>query len=670
MDKKRQERGVKGGVFAALFLGVLLLLSASAHAQTPPPCAYNQGPCGAVAAQAAGSASPSSLGGCVAASATASTGSWSGSAGGNVTVDIQILGYHIIKCQAYANADASTGSANFTAGVSACVQAQFTKDECDASFGADMLATASFTLPSASANAGAECTIGSLPPVGFNCELKTGADAAMDWYKNAAEADFNAFIQELTKFIDLDLNRTATAEILTRLGEYDKNLYPPLNEWWDDGNGDGKKYNASGEPVLDAKKDQVEDPDNKCDGDANPCTSTLPALKAMTRQIGVVKVQQTMMIGAMLDAKMLNERLHARERTMAVTMPRYTPTETSCTVDGMGNAFIRMERMSNVLTAALTREDTLRRNNHVPLPMVAAAAHGEGFLIRKAEAAAPPPELQPLAVGFAGQLALLWKEFCTKYYDPARGDQGCDPAVYTTPAVYPGKNTDLSGFLWGDNQTINMNDTPNMDNLANLTAALRTLISPFAPDPIAATALNAVQGQEEAMARRARDARLNTVWNVMAQLASERASGGGRNIDPAVNPATDPSKGAADPEAIRQAAGFAPDPNVAYIPAGQIAENQGGTPANPNHEGGGPSYSTLREAMVKDRYFNPAYAIRLVNQPSAVVREDLAVQAAQAQITNDLYKRTEEMVFMEAASFADDLDKMTALPFNAPSPMH
>jgi hypothetical protein len=46
----------------------------------------------------------------------------------------------------------------------------------------------------------------------------------------------------------------------------------------------------------------------------------------------------------------------------------------------------------------------------------------------------------------------------------------------------------------------------------------------------------------------------------------------------------------------------------------------------------------------------------MVNAPEEVVREQGAINALKMQQMNDLYKRLEEMVFMEAATFAEELD--------------
>jgi len=48
--------------------------------------------------------------------------------------------------------------------------------------------------------------------------------------------------------------------------------------------------------------------------------------------------------------------------------------------------------------------------------------------------------------------------------------------------------------------------------------------------------------------------------------------------------------------------------------------------------------------------------VRIVSNPEQVVREKGAVTALLMQQMNDLYKRMEEMVFMEASVYAGELD--------------
>lgn len=213
------------------------------------------------------------------------------------------------------------------------------------------------------------------------------------------------------------------------------------------------------------------------------------------------------------------------------------------------------------------------------------------------------------ANGKGAESKALWDEYVAKFCDPAKGDQGC-----TVPGIMAGKSTDVPGLLFGDTQTIDMS-TP--DNRLLSRAALGTLISPFSSDPVPAGAMLAPAGQEELLKRRSRLARENTVFNAVGQLLAERVGGSGSST-----------------QDIRSAAGV----------------NIGQTSANA-------SYKEIADAMGRARFHNPDYIVRLVNEPEQVVREMGAVKAIQLQQMNDLYKRHEELLFMEAGNYAAKLDE-------------
>src|SRR5690606_13080632 len=211
------------------------------------------------------------------------------------------------------------------------------------------------------------------------------------------------------------------------------------------------------------------------------------------------------------------------------------------------------------------------------------------------------------------QINELWEDYVTRYCDPEAGDQGCG----ATPGTHPGVWSDLGAFLWGDHQTFNMGDA---DTQKNVKDSLRMVISPFAPEPIPARALESPPGREEMLARRARDTRLNAIYNALGQMMAERMGGSGT-----------------DTQSIRTVSGL------------------------PEHsERLNSSYSEIRDALSKSRVFGKDYVTRLVNDMAAVKREQTVVNAIQGQLINDMYKRMEEMVVLEAAAYAEDLDRLTS----------
>ena len=123
-------------------------------------------------------------------------------------------------------------------------------------------------------------------------------------------------------------------------------------------------------------------------------------------------------------------------------------------------------------------------------------------------------------------------------------------------------------------------------------------------------------GQEAILDRRANRARMNTLYNVVGQLFGERAGGSGVNT-----------------QDIRVAAG---------LPPGDAATDA--------------SYRELMQAMTMDRHRDPQWVVRMVNEPEVVVKEQGSINGVKMQQMNDIYKRWEELLFMQAASYANKLD--------------
>lgn len=211
--------------------------------------------------------------------------------------------------------------------------------------------------------------------------------------------------------------------------------------------------------------------------------------------------------------------------------------------------------------------------------------------------------------GSGDYIANAWGEYTSMFCDPDKGGMGCG----STPGTHPGAHTDIPTLLWGDKQTIDATDAEN-EQIIN--AALRYLISPVAPDPISESVVNTPQGREALLQRRAQAGRVNTVYMVMSQMIAERIGGSG-----------------VDTSDVRTAAGL--------------------PPADASTDA---SYREIVNAVNKDRFHNPEYVVRIVSNPEQVVREQGAVTALLMQQMNDLYKRMEEMVFMEASIYAGELD--------------
>ena len=214
------------------------------------------------------------------------------------------------------------------------------------------------------------------------------------------------------------------------------------------------------------------------------------------------------------------------------------------------------------------------------------------------------------ASGKAEETKALWTEYVQKFCDNTMGDLGC-----TQPGTIAGRHKDIPALLWGTKQTI---DPANPDNLLTLQASLRYLINPLSPEPIQKdVAEKSVTGHFALLSRRAELAYANTIYNVMGQMLSERI--GGSNVDA---------------QTLRAAAGV--------------------TPADASTNA---SYRELEETMTHDRYNNPQSLVRLMENPVQMAREQDTLNALRLQTMNDIYRRSEEMLFMEAAEYSRDLYK-------------
>lgn len=224
---------------------------------------------------------------------------------------------------------------------------------------------------------------------------------------------------------------------------------------------------------------------------------------------------------------------------------------------------------------------------------------------RASNAAGSPSEL-----GAGAEHKWLWDDYVAKWCDPAVGDQGC--AVAGNP-VTAHQHTNIPGLLWGDKQTFDMQ---NADTRDIIEAAQRYFIQLKSMDPVPAQSVNAAAGQESILDRRSQRARMNTIYNVVGQLFAERAGGSGINT-----------------QDVRVAAG---------LPPGDAATDA--------------SYRELMQAMTMDRHRDPQWVVRMVNEPELVVKEQGSINAIKMQQMNDIYKRWEELLFMAAAGYANNLD--------------
>jgi len=435
-----------------------------------------------------------------------------------------------------------------------------------------------------------------------NCETPGSIGGAMDVLVAADIAAINAFIIAIEGFIFADLTLTSTWQLLTRLDEFDINIWPPLNAWWE---------------------------------------ALYPALHPMVAQLSVARPDQTRAIGAMLDAQLMNESITKRQKQQLKAHYRYAPDELSCQMDTLAFSQVKSYQMSRALARGFVIDELPRRGNAVGT----VSEFGPGGEMGDWDYAAFLLDSINDPIG-------LWKEYTT-YLCFFGTDQGC-PALANLWVWFTGKQgsfKDIPDMLWGNNQTIYwyaMNPIVRFYDLLMVRAALRYLIYPRSADPVFPTAVDSPEGHRTILARRAEQARVNTVYNVVGQMLSEHIAHS--NLDVILPPMPGPLFCSLWPFACIAWPSLLFDGQ--YIDA--IATS-GGLHSKDRKQDA--SYREMQEAMVRQKYYNPMYTLRLIENTEQIAREQITTNAFRLQIMNDTYRRSEEMLFMEAALYARDLDK-------------
>lgn len=315
--------------------------------------------------------------------------------------------------------------------------------------------------------------------------------------------------------------------------------------------------------------------------------SLMPDMREMSKQLSTAEIDQTRQLGSMLDARLQAEELRSRAAIELKANRDLTPAESTCVMDTVGPAQTQGYHLARAVARGLAHDAQSELGGEVGT----VGARGTGATI-----------------------AALHDEFKDDFCDPSTGDQGC-----TEAGPLAGRNNDLGGLLWGAQQSIDM-DTP--ENKQVLEAVARNVAGPLPPEPMSEQEVLSASGIEEMMRRRAKRARINTIYNVIGQMTGERVGGTGANV-----------------QEIRTASGTAPED----------ASTDG-------------SYREIQEASAKDRFTDPEYLFRITNYPAVVVRETGAVNAVRLMQLSDLYKRMEEMVWLEAAVLGTMLDRRIPEP--------
>jgi hypothetical protein len=382
------------------------------------------------------------------------------------------------------------------------------------------------------------------------CENSMTASATFNQMAQDIARDINQFIEQEENFMEDKITNTAKNEVITRLEEFDQNIREGLSTWW---------------------REHFE-----------------PALKEMTTQIHASQIDQTRVLGSLLDAQAQNEAMQEKARREMQAQYRYKENELTCQIDTVAQGQTRAIRMARAAARALAKDSQPRRMNAAGTE----AVRGQGAEQRE-----------------------RWEEYISRFCDPDKGGQGCNG----TAGDLAGRHVDLPRLLWADQLTLDMTAP---DNTVVVNAVMKYMLAPQSQKPVPAEMVTSGVGQQELLRQRTVVARQNTIYNAVAMMIGKRMSGSGVNT-----------------QEMREAAGLPP-----------MSES---TDA---------SYAEIMHAVTKDRFHNPEYVVRLVQNPEQVVREQGAVNAVRLQQLNDFYKRAEEMVFMEAAAYAAQLDNRIPKP--------
>lgn len=412
------------------------------------------------------------------------------------------------------------------------------------------------------------------PAFAQSCESASTADQNITQLMKDITEMLNNFYKQEVHFTD---NKVATAqkEVDDRLGSLDKEVTKGISAWWRD--------------------------------------YFLPSLKEMTKQVHIARIDQTMRIGMMMDAQMVNETLAVIQKNQALGKSNIAMSEATCQADTMMSSMSRSQGIANGLATAWGVELQTPTLNTV---MDEKKFEEQRNLIGTAYAASSEPDIAgAAALGNAAARREMWKEYVKYFCDPARGDQGCKDA-----GSIPGGNREIVDLLWGEKQSIALDDK---DTRRKVAASQRYLLSPRVFNPIKFPLVNSVtknatpEAKEEMFRRRAWAARLSAVNNTVSRMLADRVVTSDKTLV----------------EKLLNAAGLSTSSTE------------------------GSSYREVQEVMTRGRLQDPEFIAKMVADPKQILQEQGTINGMGLQQLYNIGKRQEEMMFMEASMFASDLDK-------------
>ncbi len=342
-----------------------------------------------------------------------------------------------------------------------------------------------------------------------------------------------------------------------------------------------------------------------------------PTLKSMTMELHASQVDQTQMLGQLMDAAAANAENTDLQRLAAEAQRRYEPSRLACTMDSTGRGLNRAYQIARAFNTSLALENEPVLENAKPLG--SSSSGSVTYDPNNPYVGLPSSDFFSYD-GRNQDLAYMWKQYTTEFCDPTMGDQGC-----TAAGPLAGKEKDIGALLWGPQQTI---DPTNKQNILVMQSALRYIIDPLVSDPLTPTVAASPAGHTQLLLRHSELAYVNDIYNVLGIMLSERLGGSGIDVSP--------------------------------------MEAEAGVPATDTAPEGaaGASYMEIMQAMTRDRFENPYYLVRMIGDKSQVMREQLTLNALRLETMNDTFNRLEDRLFLESAEYGQDLNKQ--IPQSSP----
>ncbi len=231
-------------------------------------------------------------------------------------------------------------------------------------------------------------------------------------------------------------------------------------------------------------------------------TALYPDLQSMTMELHVAHVDQTQMLGQLMDAQGAAAEETDIQRLDVEAHRRYQPSRLACDLDSTGPGLTRAYQIARAFNRGLAQDDD----------NILANAKGSFS-----------------ANGRNEDLAYIWSQYVQNFCDPTMGDQGCAAA-----GPLADKQRNIGALLWGPQQTI---DPTNKQNILIMQSALRYIVDPLVSDPLTKRVSETPAGHTQILLRHSQLAYVNDIYNVLGIMLSERLGGSGIDVSGMETPA-------------------------------------------------------------------------------------------------------------------------------------